>query len=176
MTKSPFLVPVASLLKSPGSRQPELVRGPIPDLVITSSAVPAGAEIVVDVVLESLLGGAVMVQGTVSAPWAGDCTRCLQPAVGEVEVAVREIYESDGDGEEVYPLSGAQVDLEPLARDAVLLELPLLPLCREECQGLCPTCGADLTQGDCGCERENIDPRWAALETLYPADPDRPKD
>lgn len=152
------------------------MRGPIEGLVITSSRVPAGAEVDVDVVLESLLGGAVMVTGTVTAPWQADCARCLQPAAGEVRVAVRELYESDADGEEVYPLSGVQVDLAPLARDAVLLELPLLPLCREDCQGLCPTCGADLTQGDCGCEREHIDPRWAALETLYPADPDRPKD
>ncbi len=176
MPRSPFLIPVTALLRSPGSRLPEHVRGPIPELAVTGSRVPAGAEIDVDVVLESLQGGAIVVTGKVAAPWMGDCARCLQAATGTVDVTVREIFESNGDGEEVYPLSGAQVDLEPLARDAVLLELPLVPLCSEDCQGLCPSCGADLTEGGCECEREEIDPRWAALESLYPADPDRPKD
>ena len=49
-------------------------------------------------------------------------------------------------------------------REHVLLELPLVPLCAPDCQGLCATCGADLNQGPCGCDRTTVDPRWAALE------------
>ena len=176
MSRSPFVVSVAALLKSPGARKPEHRRGPIAELAITASRVPQAADVDVDVVLESLQGGAVIAAGTVTAPWAGDCARCLRPAEGTLSAQVREIFESDGDGEEVYPLSGAQVDLEPLARDAVLLELPLVPLCREDCQGLCPTCGADLTESACNCDTTQLDPRWAALEQLYPADPEPPKD
>ena len=62
---------------------------------------------------------------------------------------MRELFEQDSDLEETYPLHGDQIDLEPLARDAVLLELPLTPLCAEDCQGLCSTCGASRNEGDC---------------------------
>lgn len=176
MPRSPFLVSVTSLLRAPGSTRPERVSGPIGDLAVTGSRVPAGADVDLDVVLEGLGGRAVLAQGTVTAPWEGECVRCLGPARGEVRSSVRELFESDADGEEVYPLAGDQVDLEPLARDAVLLELPLVPVCHEGCQGLCSECGVRLDEGGCGCERQNIDPRWAALDELYPADPERPKD
>ena len=53
--------------------------------------------------------------------------------------------------EDTYPLEGDQLDLRPLVRDALLLELPLAPLCREDCRGLCAECGADLNLGPCQC-------------------------
>ena len=54
---------------------------------------------------------------------------------------------------------------EPLVRDAVLLDLPLAPLCSEECLGLCPQCGANWNEGSCGCPPVT-DARWAALDRL----------
>jgi uncharacterized protein len=72
----------------------------------------------------------------------------------------------DDADEETYPLLGDHLDLEPLARDAVLLALPLAPLCREDCAGLCPTCGAERAGGACGCDPAPVDPRWAALDVL----------
>ena len=144
----PFLVGVANLARS-GPRR-EHRSGPISGLAVTWSEVPAGAEVTVDVLLEPVHGG-VMVTGTVEAPWEAECRRCLGEARGTVRTEVRELYENRSDGEETYPISGDQLDLEPLARDAVLLELPPAPLCGEGCQGLCPTCGADLNAGACGC-------------------------
>ena len=73
--------------------------------------------------------------------------------------------------EETYPLLGDQLDLQPLARDAVLLNLPQVPLCREDCAGLCPVCGADRNDEPCGCEVEAGDPRWATLDALRGRDP-----
>ena len=64
--------------------------------------------------------------------------------------AVRPGGGTDGD-EEAYPLTGDELDLEPLARDAVLLELPLAPLCSEDCRGLCPQCGANWNTEPCDC-------------------------
>ena len=61
--------------------------------------------------------------------------------------------------EDTYPLEGDQLDLRPLVRDALLLELPLAPLCREDCRGLCAECGADLNLGPCQC-RPALDARW----------------
>src|SRR5207302_11514852 len=110
--------------------------------------------------------GGIVVRATVDAPWQGECRRCLLPASGTVHADVRELYERASDGEETYPLSGDQLDLAPLARDAVLLDLPLAPVCTDDCQGLCPECGANRNDGDCGHSEVPTDPRWAALDAL----------
>jgi uncharacterized protein len=73
--------------------------------------------------------------------------------------------------EETYPLEGDQLDLRPLVRDALLLELPLAPLCRQDCCGLCTQCGADLNSGPCDC-LPAPDPRWGALDVLRGAGED----
>ena len=67
--------------------------------------------------------------------------------------------------EDTYLLAGDELDLEPLARDAVLLDLPLAPLCSEECLGLCPQCGTNWNDGPCDCPGV-VDPRWSALDAL----------
>ena len=165
MRQTAFTVGVGALRRTPGTRQAERRQGAIPGLRVSGSALPEGAEVVVGVVLESV-PGAVIARGTLSAPWQGECRRCLRAATGVVEVEVREVFEEDHDPEQTYPLHGDQLDLELLARDAVLLELPLAPLCMEDCRGLCPTCGADRNEGGCDCAPEVVDPRWAALDAL----------
>ncbi|MDP9072105.1 MAG: DUF177 domain-containing protein [Actinomycetota bacterium] len=165
MRQTPFTVNVAGLRRTPGSRRQERRQGPIARLEVSGSGVPPDAEVAVDVVLESV-PGAVIARGSVVAPWRGACRRCLEEATGEVRADVVEVFEEDHDPEHTYPLWGDQLDLEPMARDAVLLELPLAPLCREECRGLCPSCGANLNEGGCSCQRVPEDPRWAALDAL----------
>jgi uncharacterized protein len=115
--------------------------------------------------LEGVPGG-VVARGEVVAPWEGDCRRCLATVRGELRPRVLEVFERSPDPEQTYPLMGDQLDLKPMARDAVLLELPQAPLCSERCPGLCPLCGADLNEGVCGCQTEVGDPRWAALDVL----------
>ncbi|HEX7167710.1 MAG TPA: DUF177 domain-containing protein, partial [Acidimicrobiales bacterium] len=138
---SPFMVHVGRILRSGESRH-ERVVGPIPDLFVTGSEVPPGAGITVDVELEPV-GHTIEAVGTVSAPWTGLCRRCLQPVSGEVVAEVREIFEDKPVEEETYPLLHDQIDLELMAREAVVLELPPAPLCKEDCRGLCAQCGAD---------------------------------
>lgn len=163
---TPFVVNVASLRRRSGARRPVQLAGPLPGLSVSGSSVPVGAPIEAELVLEALQGDAIVAAGTVSAPWEGPCRRCLHPASGRIDVEVRELFEARSDEEETYPLAGDRVDLEPLVRDAVLLELPQAPLCTEECQGLCPTCGANRNEGPCTCETTPRDPRWAALDEL----------
>jgi uncharacterized protein len=160
----PFVVHVAKLRRAVGTRWNEVRLGPIEGLDCSGSSVPEGTSPVADVVLESVLGG-VSVTGTVTAPWTGACRRCLAPASGVLRLPVRELYTEEGDGEETYPLGHDEVDLEPLVRDAVLLELPQAPLCRLDCQGLCPLCGVNRNEEVCGCEAQR-DPRWDALDVL----------
>jgi uncharacterized protein len=166
MRTRPWIVHVSPLLRAPGSRRDEHVRGPLEGAVGSATAVPGDEDVAADLVLESLNGPAVEVAGTVEAPWAGECVRCLGPARGNLRVTVRELYEPGSDAEETYPLHGDQIDLEPLVRDAVLLELPLAPLCEEDCQGLCPVCGVNRNQTSCTCTAEARDPRWSALDQL----------
>jgi uncharacterized metal-binding protein YceD (DUF177 family) len=80
------------------------------------------------------------------------------------------LFEFEAREGESYPIRGEHIDLAPLTREALLLNLPLAPLCREDCAGLCPRCGADLNAGPCGCGSDERDPRWAILDVLKEED------
>ncbi len=66
--------------------------------------------------------------------------------------------------EDVY--TGKAIDLDPILREQTLLALPSYPVCRDDCKGLCPVCGTNLNERECGCDRKPKDPRWAGLEKL----------
>ena len=168
MTKSPFVVPVGSLVKKQTSRH-EQRSGQIDDLVVSGSEVPVASEVEVDVELRGL-GKAIEALGVVRAPYQSECRRCLKPVRAELVAEVREMFEPNPVDDEAYPMVNDEIDLLPLAREAVLLELPLVVLCREDCAGLCPQCGIDLNEDTCSCEAPT-DPRWAALEQLRSDDP-----
>jgi uncharacterized protein len=142
---------------------------------VADSLVPESAEVTADVALDSVDGG-IEVVGIVVAPWEGECRRCLVAVSGTLQSEVRELYrprppgEPPDQDEDTYPLNGEMLDLRPLVRDAVLLELPIAPLCRPDCQGLCPTCGADRNVGPCACPPPSGDARWAVLDALRPGD------
>jgi uncharacterized protein len=162
---SPYRVPVADFRNQPGARRHEHVVAPLDGLAISASRVPEHADVDLDVTLEAVHEG-ILATGTVVAPWAGECRRCLGPVSGQLDASFRELFEEAPTEGESYPLVHEQVDLEPLVREVVLLELPQAPLCREDCRGLCPRCGADLNEGPCECPPDDIDPRWAALDAL----------
>jgi uncharacterized protein len=124
----------------------------------------------VKVTLQSFSGG-LRATGRVSVPWFGVCRRCSVAVVGLSDVAVDERFvdhPEPGD-EEAYLIENDFVDLAPMVHDAILLDLPLAPLCREDCAGLCPYCGIDRNEATCTCEAPN-DGRWATLDGLRFAD------
>ncbi len=167
----PFIVASAALRKQVGTSRHEHRRGSIPGLAALGVVVPDEAEVDVDLTLSSYPGG-IMAVGVVTAPWVGECRRCGGPVSGTVVSSVRERFApagGSGQDEDAYRLSGDELDLEPLARDAVLLDLPLAPLCAEACLGLCPRCGANWNLGQCECPPE-LDPRWSALDSLLDAE------
>jgi len=176
MPLDPFVISVATLRRNVGTRQRFERLGPLdPDRLIlpvsvAESTVPDGAEASCALTLESYLGG-VMATGTVSAPWSGICRRCTTPVGGVLVAPVAERFcepegpHGDPEDDEAYPIHGELLDLRPMIRDAIVLELPLAPLCRAECAGLCPTCGADRNEKNCGCVAPR-DPRWASLDVL----------
>lgn len=171
MTTNPWLVPITNLRRSLGNRREEQRSGRVGELRVADSVVGANETVDADAVLDSVDGG-IQVTAAVTAPWTGECRRCLRPVAGVLRTRVRELYrprppgEPPDEDEETYPLSGELLDLKPLVRDAILLDLPIAPLCRDDCAGLCPTCGADLNDGPCACPPASGDPRWAALDAL----------
>ncbi len=178
MPTNSWLVPITAIRRSPGTSRYERRSGPVEGLsdeglVVAGTTVPAGGEVEADVELNVIIGG-IEISGEVSAPWEGECRRCLRPVGGQLRAEVRELYRprdgsaGDDEDEETYPLAGEQLDLAPLVRDAVLLSLPLAPLCRPDCAGLCPSCGSELAEGPCGCRRATADPRWEGLDALEP--------
>jgi uncharacterized protein len=129
--------------------------------------VPAGSDVRLELRLEAVMDG-VLVSGTIVAPIRAECGRCLEPVEDDVEVEVQELfaYEPDPEDEAAVLVEGELIDLEPVTRDAVLLGLPLNPVCREDCAGLCAGCGEPLAGLAAGHTHDEIDPRWAALAAV----------
>lgn len=128
--------------------------------------VPEGSDVELELRFESVMEG-VLVSGTAHVHLTGECVRCLEQVSDELDVDLQELYVyPDEDAEEDAPrMVGDLLDLEPVLRDAAVLALPLQPVCRDDCPGLCPECGARLAD-DPGHRHESVDPRWAALGNL----------
>jgi uncharacterized protein len=170
---------------------------PAPDDVrLELVGVPAGADVELEVRFEAVSEG-VLATGSATAPLRGECARCLAPLATTITASFQELYlyadgrphgsrdghrthdsrdkrekygrhdeDVESDDEQRY-LDGDLLDLEPAFRDAVVLALPMSPLCRDDCPGLCAECGAPLAEAgpDHGHE-EATDPRWAGLRQL----------
>ena len=172
--RQPLVIDTRELSRRPGTQRKVEFQAPAPgDLGVGMIGVPPGSRLDLQLRLESVMEG-VLVSGTVTGPLAGECGRCLDPVTSSLEVDLQELYaypESGADEEDgVSRLEGDYLDLEPALRDAVVLALPLTPLCREDCGGLCAVCGAKRDDVDCGHDQAPVDPRWAALNDLTVSD------
>ncbi len=104
------------------------------------------------------------------------CSRCLGEFVLALDVPISEVYTNkaeampepeDDEADEIGFFEGDEIDIAPALLKALFLELPMRPLCREACKGICPECGADLNKGDCSCCVDNVDFRLEKLKTLF---------
>ncbi|WP_028264160.1 YceD family protein [Atopobium fossor] len=129
-------------------------------------------------------GEGILVTGIVKAQADGVCDRCLDPAhldlSGEVDEYFlfeepQKVYEDEADEEEGVDFSlvsdDETIDVADAVLAALLMETPYIVLCREDCKGLCPTCGTNLNEEDCGCaatreEQQILEGPFAALGTL----------
>ena len=140
--------------------------------------VVSGAPLDLDLRVESVSEG-VLVSGTLSAPIAGECSRCLTPFTDRIQVDLTELFaypdsltEATTEDDEVGRVVNDFVDLQQPIVDAVGLELAFAPVCRTDCPGLCPKCGVALATADPGHHHDEIDPRWAKLSTMLRTDND----
>jgi uncharacterized protein len=141
------------------------------------------------------VSGKVLLSAHTAVKFQGPCKRCLGPARGEIgvdfqlslvrrapapveddqgpETEPKKLRDEEGTAgsfdpmaSEEEPFDGRTIDLGDLAREQILLNVPMDLICKESCQGLCTVCGKDLNEGECGCERKPADPRWAALKDI----------
>jgi len=157
------------LLRLPGTVRPLVTAIPVAELDIGDTRVHGDVD--VDLTLTSTLDD-LEVAGTLSVDWSDHCARCLRPLADRLDVAVDERYAEPStdpghpSNPEAFPIERGQLDLSSMVREGILLAIPDAPVCRDDCPGLCPACGADLAGGPCGCDRMIRDERWAVLDQL----------
>lgn len=170
-------VPVTDLVGHPGATRPVVDDVVLADVDEHPDWGPADGVVVgplhLEVELDAVVEG-ILVRGTVDVDLEIPCARCLKPQRLEPTVPVAELFTDprrveEDDDEDGYRIDDdlAHLDLGPLLRDTVVMEVPVRVLCRDDCQGLCPVCGQDRNEADCGHRPdEEPDPRWAALADL----------
>jgi len=173
--RSPFVFDVRDLGRRPGAMRQYDRDVPATALLggkatLDGLYTAADEDLLLDVRLESVVEG-VLATGRVSGTVAGQCARCLDPVEVEVDADFQELFYygledlTAEEAEEALLVVEEQLSVEAPAHDAVMLGLPLQPLCGDDCLGLCAECGARLAD-DPGHRHDSVDPRWAALSGL----------
>lgn len=100
------------------------------------------------------------------------CDRCLKSVNVKVNFNLKEKFSNAGSNgkEEMEIFSGESIDISDVVRRAILANMPMKVLCQEDCKGLCPMCGKDLNEGDCGCDTSYINPKFESLLSLFQSD------
>lgn len=177
---SPMSIDITRLGRRPGAMVTLRRTVPSPSRIgLDMIAIERDAPLELDLQIQSVSEG-VLVTGTVDAPTVGECSRCLTPVSGRVQVRLTELFaypdsttEATTEQDEVGHIVDDTIDLEQSIVDAVGLELPFAPLCTPDCPGLCPECGVALA-AEPGHRHDRIDPRFAKLAGMFP-DPDAPR-
>ena len=176
-SRSPLVINISRLGRRPGSMMTLAQTVPSPSRIgLDLIAVEKDAPMELDLRIEAVSEG-VLVTGTVSAPTAGECVRCLTPITDHVEIDLTELFaypdsttDETTDADELGRVVDQTVDLEQPIVDAVGLALPFSPVCGPDCAGLCPQCGVALATAEPGHHHDQIDPRWAKLSGLLDRD------
>ncbi|MFE1750624.1 YceD family protein [Streptomyces anandii] len=190
--RDPFVFDTHELGRRPGALQRLTRTVPAPrDFGIKGViGVPEGTPVELELRLESVMEG-VLVTGTARAQAEGECVRCLEPLGLELEADFQEMFsypdaddrgrviaepgdDAEDDEDRLFVEDGL-IGLEPVLRDAVVLALPMQPVCQEDCPGLCSECGVRLAD-DPDHHHDAVDIRWAALQGLAGTMSDGEKD
>jgi uncharacterized protein len=122
----------------------------------------------------------IEVRGTIKAAVALPCARCLKECIVPIVAEFKEYFllqkyapdEQDmelvQDDLDISFLPEEGIELRDIVEEQIWLNIPMKPLCHDSCKGLCTVCGADLNSGECGCDRRDIDPRFAVLKSFKP--------
>ena len=174
---NPFLFSCHDLPRRAGEmREYELTFDEHEPMGVPLLAIPSDGEIYVDLRVEAVEQG-VLATGEVSGVAIGECTRCLEPVTFDIDERFQELYhyqvdyrqrpkakEIDvQDEDELLEMEGDLINLDGPIRDALILNLPVNPLCSEDCEGLCQGCGVKWAQLPDDHAHAAADIRWAGL-------------
>lgn len=170
----PFVVRVGDLLREPGSRRPFDIAVDAERIETTAASTIPGTPLTLRGEVTAMAGG-VEIVAELGFDWYGGCRRCLDDVTGHVDLHVREIAQREPLDEEIYAIDEDLLDLAPLVEELVLANLPLAPLCREDCPGPDPERFPASTEAHVEAATRAPDPRWAALSELrFDGEGDRP--
>jgi uncharacterized protein len=162
---SPLLINIIEMTRRAGTLKDIEITIPVSTFDFADKRLNDETQIEIALQLESINGG-IIVQGTVTGQSQLLCGRCLRNIEFANVASIDEMYQRVPDNPDAYPIVGESLDLQPMVREMVLLSLPDTPLCKADCPGLCPQCGADLQSSPCGCQAQRFDERWAILDQL----------
>ena len=115
-------------------------------------------------------GKELVLTGSAKADFYANCARCLEKTRQSICYDVEEVYvresETDASDGEMIVITGDEIEPDDVIMSGFYVNAPSKYLCGDDCKGLCPECGANLNKGDCGCDKEQIDPRWEALKKI----------
>lgn len=113
-------------------------------------------------------GGEYLFEGKITAVLSLNCDLCLNTYKTELSCNISEIYAEDSNSEkEVWDFSDKTIDLKPAVITNILLNMPMRAVCSDDCKGLCPICGHNLNEGDCGCDTGYVNPAFEKLVNLF---------
>ena len=124
------------------------------ELGITEADLKITAPVVLKGMVENA-GDVILLKAEAATEIERTCGRCLKVYTEKLNAQVVEKF---------YPAGAENIENDAFIYESDLLAVPLQALCREDCRGLCPVCGADRNEGDCGCDTTSVDPRLAALK------------
>jgi uncharacterized protein len=176
-TRNPLAIDISRLGRRPGSLMSYTQTVPSPLRIgLELLAIDVGAPIELDLQLQSVSEG-VVVTGSVAAPTTGECSRCLAPTSGDIQIDLTEFFaypdsatEATTEEDEVGHVVDDVVNLEQTIVDEIAMTLPFSPTCTPDCPGLCPDCGVRLAEAEPGHQHDKVDPRWAKLAAMMPAE------
>lgn len=160
---------VSRLLETTGAEERFAGETTLPPTAVGPQSVDLVEPVNVDVTLRSVSEG-IMVTGQVEAKMKLTCARCLDEFVLPVSLKIQELYAvaPPPEQEEMLRVEAGHIDLEPVLYENLLLEVPMRPLCRPDCAGLCPVCGANRNREDCGHEAKAAgDVRMQVLKDYF---------
>lgn len=173
-SKNPLVVGVKDLVHQAGEMRELTLELAAPEKYGEAMAtVPGGTPMTLELRLEGLHEG-ILATGDVVVDASAECVRCLDPFSFELRVDFQELFAYSSTDSDSYTVVDDSLNLEDIIRDAVVLELPFQPVCKEDCYGLDPATGEKRTEPPGESLADEIDPRWQELSKLLESDPEKP--
>ena len=173
-SKNPLVVGVKDLVHQAGEMRELTLELVAPEKYGEAMAtVPQGTPMTLELRLEGLHEG-ILATADLAVDASAECVRCLDPFSFELRVDFQELFAYSSSDSDSYTVVDDSLNLEDIIRDAVVLELPFQPVCKEDCYGLDPATGEKRTEPPGENVADEIDPRWQELSKLLESDPEKP--